>query len=91
MEDDMSNKSWRGAVAASALSAAVFAALSATAPTAPAQDYPWCANLRNGIEMCTYSTQAQCQASVGGHGGFCFTTSTAGLSSYAAEPRRRRK
>ena len=87
----MSKSISRGAIAASVLSAAIFAALSATVTTAAAQDYPWCGVFRGGGERCSFATEAQCAASVSGTGGFCRMIPSAAMSSYAAEPRRRRK
>jgi hypothetical protein len=51
----------------------IAAAMSAVAPPAQAQNYPWCARYGNGFggTNCGFSTLAQCLATVQGIGGFC--------------------
>jgi hypothetical protein len=43
-------------------------------PSAAAIYYPWCAQLdiRDGGRTCAFVTKAQCMASLGGIGGFCY-------------------
>lgn len=44
-------------------------------PSASAQNAPWCARYGGadspGVAMCTFTSQAQCLASIRGLGGFC--------------------
>jgi hypothetical protein len=56
------------------LAAAALAAASlvpAQAMRAPVQSSEWCAVYRSGSENCGFATQAQCQGTVSGTGGFC--------------------
>jgi Protein of unknown function (DUF3551) len=50
---------------------ALVAASAATATSAMAQDYPWCANYTKGAVNCLFVTFEQCMADVSGIGGFC--------------------
>ena len=45
--------------------------VAATATSAKAQDYPWCANYTKGSTSCSFVTFEQCMADVAGIGGFC--------------------
>jgi hypothetical protein len=58
---------------------------------AEAQNYPWCAiyNLGEWSSSCSFTTEAQCWASVRGIGGFCMANNTYQPSAPPIWPRRR--
>jgi uncharacterized membrane protein len=60
----------RTLLAAGALSGMYLAAAPAVTPAA-AMEYAWCAVHRNGSENCGFVSEAQCNNTVSGIGGFC--------------------
>jgi hypothetical protein len=80
----------RGSVAAGLLMALIITALLSAAPHASAQEYSWCGVYRTGSERCSFVTEAQCTASLGGEGGFCRMLPNA-AAAYASAPSRGRR
>jgi hypothetical protein len=67
---------WRQALVASAFTAAGSFCI---APSAQAQNYPWCAQYSMGFggsRNCGFISFAQCMATVQGMGGFCAENNT---------------